>query len=119
MNSPWSDLSSGSGWMTIPQISPMAEDGIRIVSWNLARRGKKTLDFLLGLEPDIALIQEAILPVRIDGYEVASTKAWEGKAWESAVMSRHGEPEVVWENSDRGAVLLTRCSIPLLGTILV
>jgi endonuclease/exonuclease/phosphatase family metal-dependent hydrolase len=90
---------------------------VRIVAWNMGQKGRKTRDFMLKLEPDIALLQEAILPEEIPGYSVASTKAWEGKAWASTILSRYEDLDVDWEDRDRGAVLLAHCTIPSIGTV--
>jgi len=72
--------------------------------------------FLRALDPDIALLQEAVLPVDIsDTYRLRWTRAWEGKPWGSAILSRAGDLVPDWEDSSRGAVLVAHCSIPSLG----
>jgi len=51
---------------------------MRIVSWNMNQRGREAWAFLLGtLDPDVALVQEAIVPRDIvDDYQVLWTSAW-------------------------------------------
>jgi exonuclease III len=92
---------------------------MRIVSWNMAQRGGETRDFLLSLEPDIALVQEALLPEEIPGYTKLWTPGWEDGTWGSAILSRIGEPELLWENNERGAVVLARCSIGGVGEVTI
>jgi exonuclease III len=88
---------------------------MRIVSWNMAQRGRKALDFLLSLGPDIALVQEAILPEEIPDYTKLWTPGWQDGTWGSAILSRVGDPELVWKDNDRGAVVLARCSVDGIG----
>jgi exonuclease III len=90
---------------------------VRIVSWNMAQQGRKTREFLLSLGPDIALVQEAILPEEIPGYTKLWTPGWEDGTWGSAILSRVGEPELLWENNERGAIVLARCSIGGVGDV--
>jgi endonuclease/exonuclease/phosphatase family metal-dependent hydrolase len=92
---------------------------MRIVSWNLAQRGRKTRAFLQSLGPDIALVQEAILPGEIPGYTKLWTPGWDNGTWGSAILSRIGEPELLWENNERGAVVLARCSIDGVGDVTI
>jgi hypothetical protein len=72
---------------------------VRIVAWKMGQKGRRTRDFMLKLEPDIALLQEATLPEEIPGYLVASTRAWEGKAWAppSSLVTRTLKPPVSHE----------------------
>jgi len=127
---------------------------MRVVTWNLSQvgpkgeavwneRGRNALDFLMrGLHPDIALVQEMIVPEEIadgfqveftrtdgggrgrvtangladsHGYEVLWTEAWMGKRWGSAILSRVGKPWIVWQDRHRGAAVVAHCSIPFLG----
>lgn len=92
---------------------------MRIVSWNMAQRGRKTQDFLLSLGPDIALVQEAILPEDIPGYTKLWTPGWQDGTWGSAILSRVGEPKLLWENNERGAVVLARCAIDGVGDVAI
>ena len=92
---------------------------MRIVSWNMAQRGRKTQDFLLSLGPDLALIQEAILPEEVPGYTKLWTPGLQNGTWGSAILSRIGEPEVLWEDNERGAVVLARCWIDGVGDVTI
>jgi exonuclease III len=92
---------------------------VRIVSWNVNQQGRDTWAFLVGtLDPDIALVQEAILPTDLpDQYQVRWTPAWPDGRWGSAVLSRFRNLEPDWEDWRRGAVLMAHCSIPSLGPV--
>jgi exonuclease III len=97
---------------------------LRIVSWNMnhmyhARVHSEAWGLLKALDPDIALLQEAVVvPPDIAGqYELLFTQPWENKPWGSAVMSRVGDLALVWENTDRGAVQLATCSVSGIGPV--
>jgi exonuclease III len=97
---------------------------MRIVSWNMNAKGltERHLDgwtFLLDeLQPDIALLQETVPPADpVPGYDQVFTEAWDGHSWGSAVLSRVGGLELVWEHRDRGAVVLADTSLDGIGVI--
>jgi exonuclease III len=92
---------------------------LRIVSWNMERQGNDTWAFLLeNLNPDVALIQEAILPKDgIDGYDVLWTSALPSGRWGSGILARFGKLDLEWEDRRRGAVVMGRCTIPSLGPV--
>jgi exonuclease III len=95
---------------------------MRIVSWNMNQPGHggshhETWAFLARLDPDIALVQEALVPEDISGYQVLWTRAWDSRPWGSAILSRVGDLTLDWEDRSRGAVLVARCSIPSLGPV--
>src|SRR4051794_21927864 len=100
---------------------------MRVVSWNMAywqRRAqwREAWAFLTKeLAPDIALLQEAVVPNGLD-YEQFVTPALEGGtslkqlAWGSAILSRVGQLELGMDISPeliagRGAVQLANCNI--------
>jgi len=96
---------------------------VRILSWNMnqpdhVRSHEQAWEFLRGLRPDIALVQEAIVPQGMrDEYRVCWTPAWEGKAWGSGVLSRLGDLDLDWGDSSRGAVLVAETTVPGLGRV--
>jgi exonuclease III len=92
---------------------------MRIVSWNMNKKGGDTWAFLLGtLQPDIALLQEAIPPKDMtEPYQLQWTPGLEKARWGSAVLSRFGEPKIDWEDQSRGAILVSHSTLPLLGTV--
>lgn len=75
-------------------------------------------EFLLALEPDVALLQETVLPPSIDRrYETRFTQAWDGKPWGSAILARNCELSTVWKDNTRGAVHLATCTGSPLGVL--
>lgn len=98
---------------------------MRIVSWNMnqpghARSHREAWAFLQSLEPDIALVQEVVIPEDVaSNYDVLFVRAWNRKPWGSAILSRVGELELAWEDSSRGAVLAAQTSAPSLGPVSV
>lgn len=60
---------------------------MRILSWNMDQQGHagshpEAWAFLRTIDPDIALLQEAIVPEDIyDQYEVLWNRAWDNKPW--------------------------------------
>lgn len=97
---------------------------MRIVSWNMDHPGhggshRDAWAFLLRLNPDIALVQEAVVPEDLSGYEVLWTRAWGTRPWGSVVLSRVGDLTLDWEDRSRGAALVTKCTVEGLGTISV
>jgi endonuclease/exonuclease/phosphatase family metal-dependent hydrolase len=90
----------------------------RIVTWNMNQQGSAAWEFLLGtLDPDIALLQEAVLPGEPLAYSRLWTSGWEGGRWGSALLSRVGDLSLQWEDSSRGAVLAAHCESPALGSV--
>jgi exonuclease III len=99
---------------------------VRIVSWNMNHMHHSTLrheawSFLMGLDPDIALLQEAALPeVEVDGYgPPLFTQTWPDKPWGSVILSRVGELTLVWENTDRGAVQVAKGAVSGIGPVCI
>lgn len=91
---------------------------MRVVSWNLAKRGRETWDYLWTLDPDIALVQEAVLPTRLpEGYRVLWTEALPTAKWGSAVLSRLGDLELIWKEWRGGAMVIAQGSIPSIGAV--
>lgn len=92
---------------------------MRVVSWNLSQKGSAVWEFLFRrLEPDVALVQEAILPLDLPSeYASLSIPGWADGRWGSAVLSRVGELELVWQDSSRGAVILARSVLPGIGAV--
>jgi hypothetical protein len=75
--------------MTVRGSRPVAKGGkIRLVSWNLA--GRDLLDDLHGLDADVALLQEAVLPGSRSALEVvpADPTTWWTVGWEKQVRKR-------------------------------
>jgi endonuclease/exonuclease/phosphatase family metal-dependent hydrolase len=72
-------------------------------------------EFLLQqLSPDIALVQEAVVPDGT-GYEVEFQTGWDHRPWGSAVLSRVAELDAVRRDSDLGAVVVARTMLPEIG----
>jgi endonuclease/exonuclease/phosphatase family metal-dependent hydrolase len=92
---------------------------MRVVSWNLKKQGERTWDFLWTLDPDIALVQEAVLPDVIPtGYQVRWAEALPNSRWGSAILSRLEDELVVdWKDWTRGAMLVAHCSVPPFETV--
>jgi exonuclease III len=92
---------------------------MRIVSWNMNQRGAAAWAFLEGtLDPDIALLQEAVVPEGItDQYQVLWTPGLTNGRWGSAILSRVGDLALDWEDRSRGAVLVAHGSLPRLGPV--
>lgn len=92
---------------------------MRIVSWNMNQQGRAAWNFLLDtLQPDIALLQEA-LP-RKDIAEPDAwrwTAGWKNGRWGSAILTRVGKLTVDWEDNSCGAVLVASTTVPGLGTV--
>jgi exonuclease III len=97
---------------------------MRIVSWNMnhmkhSKVHQEAWDFLFNeLDPDIALVQEVVLPDDVpSGYHKPLwTKPWKKKLWGSAILSRLGVLEPVWECVERGPVQVATCDIVGLGS---
>lgn len=97
---------------------------MRIVSWNMgaANRGatvEACWDFLLDvLKPDVALLQETIMPTRLPDQGSAFAPAWEGKSWGSAVLVRKKRPlKIRWSANTHGSVLLVNTKLPHIGSL--
>jgi endonuclease/exonuclease/phosphatase family metal-dependent hydrolase len=97
---------------------------VRVVTWNMNQRERtdshhEAWTFLIKtLNPDVALVQEAVVPEAITArYRVLSKRAWPHEPWGSAILSRVGDLTPDWEDSSRGAVLVARCSVSLLGSV--
>ena len=72
------------------------------------------------LQPDIALLQETVIPEEgMPGYSHTFTRAWDGMAWGSAVLSRVGDMQPRWEADRLGAVLVVDLSIRGIGPLSV
>src|SRR5688500_17594712 len=70
------------------------------------------------LQPDIALLQEAIIPEGIDkDYKHLFTPRWSNLIWGSAILSRVGPLVPDWEDNSRGAALGATSSIRGIGPI--
>jgi exonuclease III len=102
----------------------MKERLLRIVSWNMnhmhrAKVRNEAWDLLRTLDPDIALVQEAVLPDGVvSGYgPPLFTRPWPNRPWGSAILSRVGELTLVWENADKGAVQLATCTVSGIGPL--
>jgi exonuclease III len=96
---------------------------MRIVSWNMDQWGHSASHgdawgFLWELQPDIALVQEAIVPESLPSrYQALWTRAWETRRWGTAVLCRLADLEVDWQDRSRGALVAAHCSIPPLGRV--
>jgi hypothetical protein len=92
---------------------------MRVVSWNLNQQGRDTWSFLLQeLDPDIALVQEAIVPDDLDArYDVRCMPALPNGRWGSAILSRVGSLEVDWKKQSGGAAIVAHCTVPYLGSV--
>lgn len=71
---------------------------MRVITWNLggafqaleSEKQKKAWEYLMDLKPDIALVQEAMVPDRVrDSCFVVWKPAHEGKRWGTAVGFRY------------------------------
>jgi endonuclease/exonuclease/phosphatase family metal-dependent hydrolase len=96
---------------------------MRVASWNMDHPGhSRTHDeawaFLLGVEPDIALVQEAVVPTGL-AYDSVFEPGWDHRPWGSGILSRIGELRAVWSDHERGAVVLAECTIPGLGPTVI
>lgn len=96
---------------------------MRVVSWNMDHPGHprthdEAWDYLLGLEPDIALLQETVVPAEVS-YDSVWEPGWDHKPWGSAILSRIGELSPLWSDHSRGAVVMARCVIPQLGPTVI
>jgi endonuclease/exonuclease/phosphatase family metal-dependent hydrolase len=95
----------------------------RLVTWNMNQQGRDAWSFLVGsLDPDVALVQEAITPKDIDDRYVALfQRAWQTRPWGSAILVHRrvegAEPLAgsVWMDSSQGAVVVAKFSIRRLG----
>lgn len=92
---------------------------MRVLTWNMnVPVDREPWDLLERLEPDIAHLQETVIPDDLDGrYSVAWTRAWDNRPWGTAILSRVGQLRTVWEDSSRGAVVVATCSVPELGEV--
>ena len=86
---------------------------MRIVTWNMNVIGKSRAHgeawaFLLEtLNPDIALLQEVVIPEEVaTDYSCLFAPRSPTLVWGSAILSRVGELELDWEDSSRGARLV-------------
>jgi hypothetical protein len=98
----------------------------RIVSWNMNGWGRgRALDegwllLLEGLQPDIALLQEAA-DTRDAARRIPSAlqPALASARLGSVIISRVGDLERLWEDNSRGPVLVARSTIPGIGVVTV
>ncbi|MDP9222325.1 MAG: endonuclease/exonuclease/phosphatase family protein, partial [Actinomycetota bacterium] len=92
---------------------------MRVVSWNMNHANNSgsheaAWAFLLSLEPDIALVQEAVVPEDVP-YTSIWEPGWDHLPWGTAILSRVGALEVSWRDHLRGAVIAARCDLPGIG----
>lgn len=97
---------------------------MRIVTWNMNYRDRvrqhgEAWAFLREtLQPDIALLQEVVIPEGLDNdYCCLFTPRWADTVWGSAILSRVGDLERDWEDNSRGAALGATSAIPGLGAV--
>lgn len=83
---------------------------MRVVTWNLGSNSgfgsRAAWDYLLDeLKPDVALLQEAVVPADLDR-SLAFAKPWPARRWGSAVVTSRGAINKTFADTSYGPVVI-------------